>query len=180
VSGTNVKLCTVLILAMNDVMYMFQLLHFPVFIRWKTNIWVWSIGKAEKQYYSEKTLSQQHSVRHITHMDCSGSEPSTGGCDHDSKSDSSSTLEAWQTTLCNFGAGNLYNRRLELSLFLVSWGGVRPSPLGTSVTNWPSVPAPDDRRWWMWSSRWNENWQGKRKYSEKTCPSATLSTTNLT
>jgi hypothetical protein len=27
--------------------------------------------------------------------------------------------------------------------------------------------------WWMWSSRWNENWQGKPKYSEKTCPSAT-------
>jgi hypothetical protein len=25
------------------------------------------------------------------------------------------------------------------------------------------------------SSRWNENWQGKPKYSEKTCPSATLS-----
>jgi hypothetical protein len=26
----------------------------------------------------------------------------------------------------------------------------------------------------------NENWQGKSKYSEKTCPSATLSTTNPT
>jgi hypothetical protein len=25
---------------------------------------------------------------------------------------------------------------------------------------------------------WNEDWQGKPKYSEKTCPSATLSTTN--
>jgi hypothetical protein len=51
--------------------------------------------------------------------------------------------------------------------FLVSWGGVRLSPLGTSATNWPIVPAPDDR-WWVWSSRWNENWQGKPKYSEKT------------
>jgi hypothetical protein len=30
----------------------------------------------------------------------------------------------------------------------------------------------------VWSSRWNENWQGKPKYSEKTCPTATLSTTN--
>jgi hypothetical protein len=29
--------------------------------------------------------------------------------------------------------------------FLVSWGGVRLSPLGTSATNWPIVPAPDDR-----------------------------------
>jgi hypothetical protein len=67
----------------------------------------------------------------------------------------------------------------HLLLFLVSWGGVRLSPFGTSATNWPTVPAPDDRWWWMWSSRWNDNWQGKPKYSEKTCPSATLSTTNL-
>jgi hypothetical protein len=37
--------------------------------------------------------------------------------------------------------------------------------------------------WWLWRwriIRWNENWQGKPKYSEKTCPSATLSTTNPT
>jgi hypothetical protein len=45
---------------------------------------------------------------------------------------------------------------------------------------WPIVPAPDDRWWWLWSTWWNENWQGKQKYSEKTCPSATLSTTNPT
>jgi hypothetical protein len=32
----------------------------------------------------------------------------------------------------------------------------------------------------MWSSRWNENCQGKPKYSEKICPSATVSTTNPT
>jgi hypothetical protein len=61
--------------------------------------------------------------------------------------------------------------------FSVSWGGM--SPLGTSATIWPIVPAPDDR-WWVWSSRWNKNWQGKSKYSEKTWPSATLSTTNPT
>jgi hypothetical protein len=47
---------------------------------------------------------------------------------------------------------------------------VRLSPLGTAATNWPIVPAPDDRRWWVWSSRWNENWQGNPKNSEKTCP----------
>jgi hypothetical protein len=29
--------------------------------------------------------------------------------------------------------------------FLVSWGGVTLTPLGTSATNWPIVPAPDDR-----------------------------------
>jgi hypothetical protein len=33
--------------------------------------------------------------------------------------------------------------------------------------------------WWVWSTRWNE-WQGKPKYSEETCPSATLSATNST
>jgi hypothetical protein len=56
----------------------------------------------------------------------------------------------------------------------VSFRGLRPSPLGTVATLWPIAPAPDD----MWSNRWNENWQGKLKYSEKTCTSVTLSTTN--
>jgi hypothetical protein len=48
----------------------------------------------------------------------------------------------------------------EISFFLVSWGGVRLSPLVTSFTYWLIVPAPDDR-WWVWSSRWNKNWYGK-------------------
>jgi hypothetical protein len=34
--------------------------------------------------------------------------------------------------------------------------------------------------WWLWRNWWNKDWQGKPKYSEKTCPSATLSTTNPT
>jgi hypothetical protein len=59
--------------------------------------------------------------------------------------------------------------------FFLRW--VRLSPLGTSAINWPIVPAPDDS-WWVWSSRWNENWLGKPKYSEKTFPGATLSTIN--
>jgi hypothetical protein len=29
----------------------------------------------------------------------------------------------------------------------------------------------------IWNNWWNETWQGKPKYSEKTYPSATLSTT---
>jgi hypothetical protein len=45
---------------------------------------------------------------------------------------------------------------------------------------WPVVPAPDDSWWWLWRNWWNEDWQGKPKYSEKTCPSATLPTTNPT
>jgi hypothetical protein len=32
----------------------------------------------------------------------------------------------------------------------------------------------------MENFRWNEDWQGKPKYSKKTCPDATLSTTNPT
>jgi hypothetical protein len=81
--------------------------------------------------------------------------------------------------LTTFG-GNLSNpsarfHRVTLQyifFFLVSYCGVRLSPLGTSATIWPVVPAPDDR-WWVWSSRWNEDCQEKPKYSEKTCPSAT-------
>jgi hypothetical protein len=64
-------------------------------------------------------------------------------------------------------------------LFFYFSHGVRLSPLGTAATVWPIVPAPDDR-WWVRSNRWNANWQGKQKYSEKTCSSAILSTTNPT
>lgn len=42
----------------------------------------------------------------------------------------------------------------------VSRGGVRLSPFGMSTTDLPMVPAPD-RRWSVWSSRLNDNWQGK-------------------
>jgi hypothetical protein len=65
-------------------------------------------------------------------------------------------------------------------LLLLFSHGVRLSPLGIAATVWPFVPAPDDRWWWFWSNQWNANWQGKPKYSEKTCPSTTLSTTNPT
>jgi hypothetical protein len=44
---------------------------------------------------------------------------------------------------------------------------------------WPAVPAQDDDgRWWVRTGQWN-NWQWKQTYSEKTCPSAPSSTTNL-
>jgi hypothetical protein len=33
---------------------------------------------------------------------------------------------------------------------------------------------------WWWRNWWNDDWQGKPRYSEKTCPSAALSTTNPT
>jgi hypothetical protein len=45
---------------------------------------------------------------------------------------------------------------------------------------WPIVPAPDDRWGWLWRNWWHKDWDGKPKYAEKTCPSATLSTTTPT
>jgi hypothetical protein len=74
---------------------------------------------------------------------------------------------------------NQLNTMIVFFSVLVSWGEVRLSPLGTSATGWPIVPATDDRLC-VWSGRWNGNWQGKPKYSEKTCHGATLFTTNST
>jgi hypothetical protein len=74
--------------------------------------------------------------------------------------------------------GNPRRKCLYTSYFHYSWGEVRMSPLGTPATIGPVVPAPDDR--WLWSSWWNENWQGKPKYSEKTTLSSTSSATNST
>jgi hypothetical protein len=42
----------------------------------------------------------------------------------------------------------------------------------------PIIPTPDDC--WVWSNRWNENWQGKPKSLEKAYPSTTSSGTNPT
>jgi hypothetical protein len=42
---------------------------------------------------------------------------------------------------------------------------MRLSPLGTSATNRPIVPALD-YIWWVWSSLWNENWQGRHVLGE--------------
>jgi hypothetical protein len=50
--------------------------------------------------------------------------------------------------------------------------GVRLSPLGTAATRWEMMVIVEQFM--------NEDWQGKPKYSEKTCLSATLSTTTPT
>jgi hypothetical protein len=57
-------------------------------------------------------------------------------------------------------------------------GEVKLGPLGTSGTEWPIVPAPGDYDDGEFGGM--KIWQGKSKYSEKTCPSATLSTTKPT
>jgi hypothetical protein len=73
----------------------------------------------------------------------------------------------------------VFNNKFNMYFFYFCHG-VRLSPLGTSATVWPVVPAPDYRWRWLWSNRWNANWQGKPKYSEKTCPNVTFSTINPT
>jgi hypothetical protein len=63
-------------------------------------------------------------------------------------------------------------------IIFIILNGVRLSPLGTAATTGLFIiPPPDDRWWWLWNSLWNEDWQGKPKYSKKTYPSTTLSTT---
>jgi hypothetical protein len=67
----------------------------------------------------------------------------------------------------------------SLNFFFIRIVGGGMGPLGTSATEWPIVPAPGD---------YDDGEEvggmkiGRRnpKYSEKTCPSATLSTTNST
>jgi hypothetical protein len=56
--------------------------------------------------------------------------------------------------------------------------GVHLGPLGTSPTEWPILPAPGDCDDGEFGGM--KIGMGKPKYSEKTCPSATLSTTNST
>jgi hypothetical protein len=57
-------------------------------------------------------------------------------------------------------------------------GGVQAGSTG-HVGHWMACCTYPGWLWW-WRILWNEDWQGKPKYSEKTCPSATLSTANPT
>jgi hypothetical protein len=66
---------------------------------------------------------------------------------------------------------------LHSLVFLFSWCGVRLSPLGTSATNWRIVPSPDDDECGVVGGM--RIGRGNRS-TQKTCPSATLSTTNPT
>jgi hypothetical protein len=69
-------------------------------------------------------------------------------------------------------------KRVVHIIIIISGGGTKSTRhCGHS---WPIVQAADDRWGWLWSNWWNEDWQWKPKYSEETCPSATLSTTNST
>jgi hypothetical protein len=95
------------------------------------------------------------------------------------------TPQLWLNHMWNSLSKGLWHRRLVYTwsfiyfFFSFSWWGETESTWYVGHCC-PIVPAPDDRGWWLWSSWWNEDWQGKPKYSEKTCPTATLSTTNPT
>jgi hypothetical protein len=75
---------------------------------------------------------------------------------------------------------------LWLPSLIKLYGEAGLSSLGAPVTTGPIILAPDDDDdddddgRCVQSSWWNENWQGKPKYSRKTCPSNTLPITNPT
>jgi hypothetical protein len=71
----------------------------------------------------------------------------------------------------------MHSLSILLFFFLVVWGwGEIESTwyVGHYLANCTSCGW-----WWVWSSRWKEDWQGKLRYSDRTCPSATLPTRSL-
>jgi hypothetical protein len=60
--------------------------------------------------------------------------------------------------------------------FLVSCGGGETESIWY-ISHYQAYCTSLNDRWWVWNNGWNENWQGNLKYLDKTCPSATLSTT---
>jgi hypothetical protein len=92
-----------------------------------------------------------------------------------SKSNAKHTFHNW---FCSFW--NFYKALLCLELLNLKIKKLAGWDFGYCGHYWPIVPTPDDRWWCLWRNWWNEDWQGKPKCSEKTCPSATLSTTNPT
>jgi hypothetical protein len=69
-----------------------------------------------------------------------------------------------------------------LAAFSVSWSRCKASTYTQYNTNNKRAQAycARPRPGWLWWRNWWNDWQGKLKYSDKTCPSAALSTTNPT
>jgi hypothetical protein len=70
--------------------------------------------------------------------------------------------------------------RIMSNFFLIriAGGGVQAGST-RHVGHWMAYCTCPGWLWW-WRIWWNEDWQGKPKYSENTCPSTPLSTTNPT
>jgi hypothetical protein len=77
-------------------------------------------------------------------------------------------------SLCIVSNPEEQNLKRRLYCVLLGWG--EAESLGTCVFKFPIVPAMDEEE--IWNIWWSENWHGK--CSEKTHPSATLSTINPT
>jgi hypothetical protein len=73
-------------------------------------------------------------------------------------------------SICKLFTVEVRQRWNQFFLIRIVWGGVQAGSTRHVCPGW---------LWW-WRIWWSEDWQGKPKYSEKTCPSATLSTTNPT
>jgi hypothetical protein len=95
------------------------------------------------------------------------------------------------TKLCNTFTGCRYHIHMSSltlwstksqskSFFLIGivGGGVQTGST-RHVGHWMAYCTCPGWLWW-WRIWWNEDWQEKTKYSEKTCPSDVLSTTNPT
>jgi hypothetical protein len=71
-----------------------------------------------------------------------------------------------------------HHETLFVFLIRIVGGGVQTGST-RHVGHWMAYCTCPGWLWW-WRNWWNEDWQVKPKYSEKTCPRATLSTTNPT
>jgi hypothetical protein len=82
----------------------------------------------------------------------------------------------WILNELQWSAGLIYSS--FFFLIRIMWGGIQ-SGSTRHVGRWMAYCTCPGWIWW-WRIGWNEEWQEKPKYSEKTCPNATLSTTNPT
>jgi hypothetical protein len=85
-------------------------------------------------------------------------------------------LTTWTMARLSLNPYGVTAQNMALLIFFIILSGVRLSLLVLR----PLLAYCTSPRCWLWRDWWNEDWQGKPKYSEKTCPGATLSTTNPT
>jgi hypothetical protein len=83
-------------------------------------------------------------------------------------------LSAWKANIC-FILSWLHHHVKLFFLIRIVGGGVQAGST-RYVGHWMAYCIYPGWLWW-WRNWWDEDWQEKPKYSEKTCPSATLSTT---
>jgi hypothetical protein len=69
---------------------------------------------------------------------------------------------------------NITIENFKTYIFFIILIGVRLTPLRTADTIGLlcRLCQPQMTWWWLWSNWWNKDWQGKLKYTEKTCHSA--------